>query len=79
MKRTDRHIDDKECRELLTAIIKMVISAYSNPLRKGFEKSSRMTQCGYDLISILRSNDVVMPGEPNEQQKLELEDKNARE
>lgn len=72
MRWTDKKLSDKECREILTEIVKMVIETYSKPIREGFEKSSRMGQAGFDLISILRNRGIVMPGEPNEQQKLDL-------
>ena len=65
-------LSDQECREVLTEIVKMVIETYAQPIRKGFEKSSRMGQCGFDLISILRKKEILMPGEQNEQQKMEL-------
>lgn len=72
MKMTDKSLSDQECRMILTEIIKMVIETYAKPIRKGFEKSSRMGQCGFDLISILRGNDIVMPGEANQQERLQL-------
>lgn len=65
-------LSDEECRAVLTEIVKMVIETYVKPIRKGFEKSSRMGQCGFDLISILRKREILMPGEQNEQQKMEL-------
>ena len=72
MRRTDKILSDQECREVLTDIVKMVIETYAQPIRKGFEKSSRMGQCGFDLISILRKREILMPGEQNQQEKLEL-------
>ena len=65
-------LSDEECRAALAEIVKMVIETYAQPIRKGFEKSSRMGQCGFDLISILRKRKILMPGEQNEQQKMEL-------
>lgn len=72
MRRTDKMLSDEECREVLTEIVKMVIETYAKPIRQGFEKSSRMGQCGFDLISILRKKEILIPGEQNEQQKMEL-------
>lgn len=72
MRRTDKRLTEKECRELLTAIVKMVIVAYGSPPRKGFERSSRMAQCGYDLISILRNNAVIESGEQNQQERMDV-------
>lgn len=72
MRRTDKMLTDKECREILLEIVRMVIETYAQPIRKGFERSSRMGQCGFDLISILRKREVLMPGEADQQQKLEL-------
>ena len=72
MRRTDKMLSDEECRAALAEIVKMVIETYAQPIRKGFEKSSRMGQCGFDLISILRKRKILMPGEQNEQQKMEL-------
>lgn len=65
-------LSDQECREVLTDIVKMVIETYAKPIRQGFEKSSRMGQCGFDLISILRKKGILMPGEQNQQERMEL-------
>ena len=65
-------LTDQECKEILSEIVRMVIETYANPIRKGFEKSTRMGQCGFDLISILRQRGVLMPGDQNQQEKLEL-------
>ncbi len=70
MRRTDKSLSDKECREILLEIVRMVIDTYAKPIRKGF--GARMSQAGYDLISILRNHNVVCPGEPNQQERLEL-------
>lgn len=70
MRRTEKRLSDKECREILLEIVRMVIDTYSKPIRKGF--GARMGQAGYDLISILRNHNVVCPGEPNQQERLEL-------
>lgn len=70
MRWTDKRLSDKECREILLEIVRMVIDTYANPIRKGF--GARMGQAGYDLIAILRNHNVVCPGEPNQQERLEL-------
>lgn len=70
MRRTEKRLSDKECREILLEIVRMVIDTYANPIRKGF--GARMGQAGYDLIAILRNHNVVCPGEPNQQERLEL-------
>lgn len=70
MRRTDKRLTDQECREILLEIVRMVIDTYANPIRKGFR--ARMEQAGYDLISILRHHKVICPGEPNQQERLEL-------
>lgn len=72
MRRTDKHLSDQECKEVLLEIIKMVIETYAQPIRKGFEKSSRMGQCGFDLVSILRNHKIISPGEQNQQERMEL-------
>lgn len=72
MRRTDNHITDQECRAILLEIVKMVIATYANPIRKGFERSSRMGQCGFDLVSILRNHKIISSGEQNQQERLEL-------
>lgn len=72
MRRTDNHITDQECRAILLEIVKMVIDTYANPIRKGFEKSSRMGQCGFDLVSILRNHKIISPGEQNQQERMEV-------
>jgi len=70
MRRTDRHLTDQECREILLEIVRMVIDTYARPIRKGF--AARLSQAGYDLVGILRSHRVISPGEQNEQETLEL-------
>ena len=72
MRRGERVLSDQECREVLLEIMVMVLETYANPIRKGFEKSSRMGQCGFDLINILRHWGIVVPGEQNQQERLEL-------
>lgn len=72
MRRTDKHLSDQECRDILLEIVRMVIDTYANPIRKGFEKSSRMGQCGFDLVSILRNHKIISPGEQNQQERMEL-------
>lgn len=63
-------LSDQECREVLTDIVKMVIDTYAKPIRKGF--GARMSQAGYDLIAILRNRQVICPGEPNQQERMEI-------
>ena len=70
MRRTDKHITDQECREILLEIVRMVIETYAKPIRKGF--GARMSQAGYDLINILRNHKIICPGEPNQQERMEL-------
>ena len=65
-------LSDEECRAVLTEIVKMVIETYASPIRKGFEKSSRMGQCGFDLMAILRNHKIISPGEQNQQERMEL-------
>jgi hypothetical protein len=72
MRRTDKHLSDQECRDILLEIVRMVIDTYAKPIRKGFEKSSRMGQCGFDLVSILRNHKIISPGEQNQQERMEL-------
>lgn len=70
MRRTDKKLTDQECREILLEIVRMVIATYANPIRKGF--GARMSQAGYDLISILRNHRIICPGEQNQQERMEL-------
>lgn len=70
MRRTDKRLSDQECRDILLEIVRMVIDTYAKPIRKGF--GARMAQAGYDLIAILRNHRVICPGEPNQQERLEL-------
>lgn len=72
MRRTDKHLSDQECRDILLEIVRMVIETYAQPIRKGFERSSRMGQCGFDLVSILRNHKIICPGEQNQQERMEL-------
>lgn len=70
MKMTDRQLSDKECREILMEIIEMLIDAYMSPIRKGF--NTRGAQVGFDLMSILRRHNIICPGDPNGQERMEL-------
>ena len=70
MRRTDKKLSDQECRDILLEIVKMVIDTYAKPIRKGF--GARMSQAGYDLIAILRNRNVISPGEPNQQERMDV-------
>lgn len=70
MRMSDRVVSDQEKIETFDSICKMVIDTYQNPIRKGF--GARMSQAGYDLIAILRNRQVICPGEPNQQERMEL-------
>lgn len=70
MRRTDKHLSDQECREILLEIVRMVIETYAQPIRKGF--GARMSQAGYDLVSILRNHKIISPGEQNQQERMEV-------
>lgn len=70
MRRTDRKLSDQECRDILYEIVRMVIDTYAQPIRKGF--GARMSQAGYDLIALLRNHKIISPGEPNQQERMEL-------
>jgi hypothetical protein len=73
MRKTDRHLSDQECRDILAEIVNMVLDTHNKPIRKGF--GLRLAQSGYDLDSILRNHQVICPGEPNEQERLKLKPK----
>lgn len=72
MRLNDRKVSDQECRDLLLQIIKLILSAfdYSKPIKKGFK--SRMEMCGYNIITYLRMQQIVVPGEQNQQERLEI-------
>lgn len=70
MRRTDRKLSDQECREILSEIVRMVIDTYAQPIRKGF--GARMSQAGYDLIALLRNHKIISPGEPNQQERMDV-------
>ena len=70
MRRTDKMLSDEECRAVLTEIVKIIIGTFASNLRKGFR--SRMEQCGYDIVRFLIKREVLMIGEQNQQQKMEL-------
>lgn len=70
MRRTDRKLSDQECRDILSEIVRMVIDTYAQPIRKGF--GARMSQAGYDLIAILRNHKIISPGEPNQQERMDV-------
>ena len=72
MQRTFRALTDQECRETLDEISQMVVDTYRNPIREGFEKSSRQGQAGHDLMNILRRREIVIPGTENEQERLRV-------
>ena len=71
MRRTGNTLSDQECRACLEDIVTMTINSYNWPLRDGF--NSRMAQIGFDLTRILMNTDQIIPGEENEQTKIELE------
>lgn len=71
MRMSDRVVSDQEKIETFDSICQMVIDTYDNPIRKGFERASRMGQAGHDLIEMLRTKDIVVPGQPG-QEKLKL-------
>lgn len=72
MRVTDKRLSDQECRDVLLQIIKIILGAfdYSKPIKKGFK--SRMEMCGYNIITYLRMQQIVAPGEQNQQERLEL-------
>lgn len=72
MRVTDKRLSDQECRDVLLQIIKLILGAfdYSKPIKKGFK--SRMEMCGYNIITYLRMQQIVVPGEQNQQERLEL-------
>lgn len=72
MRVTDKKISDQECRDVLLQIIKLILDAfnYAKPIKKGFR--SRMEMCGYNIITYLRMQQIIMPGEQNQQERLEL-------
>lgn len=70
MRRTDRKLSDQECRDILSEIVRMVIDTYAQPIRKGF--GARMSQAGYDLIALLRNHKIISPGEPNQQERMDV-------
>lgn len=70
MRETERQLTDTECREILYEIVNMVLDTHNNPIRKGF--GSRMAQAGYDLDKIFLNHEMICPGEPRGQQRMEL-------
>lgn len=72
MRLTDRRVSDQECRDILLQIIKIILTTfdYSKPIKKGFK--SRMEMCGYNIITHLRMQQIIMPGEQNQQERLEI-------
>lgn len=70
MKRTEKRLTDDECRELLTEIVKIVITAYRN-IRPEFEKKSRMDQIGYDTVYTLYGRGIIAKGE-NGQERFDI-------
>lgn len=72
MRVTDKRLSDQECRDVLLQIIKIILSAfdYSKPVKKGFK--SRMEMCGYNIITLLRMQQIMVPGEQNQQERLEI-------
>lgn len=70
MRKTDKELSDPECRDLVEEILKMVIDTYKKPLRDGFH--SRMAQEGFDLTMIFMNRGMLVPGDDNEQTKIDL-------
>ena len=72
MKMTDKRLSDQECKDILLQIIKIILDTfnYAKPIKKGFR--SRMEMCGYNIITYLRMQQIVVPGEQNQQERLEI-------
>lgn len=70
MRKTDKELSDPECRDLVEEILQMVIKTYKGPLRDGFH--SRMAQEGFDLTMIFMNKGILVPGDDNEQAKIDL-------
>ena len=72
MRRTGKVLSDHECRDLVEEIVTMTLNSYNCPLRDGF--NSRMAQAGFDLTRKLMAIGKIVPGEENEQTKINLEE-----
>lgn len=78
MYQVDRDITDVEIIDAFYEIIGLLLKGYNEPIREGFSKKSRAEQVGYDLTMCLIRKDIIHVGQKEEQQKLELEDRNEQ-
>ena len=77
MYQVEREITDVEIIDVFYDIIDLLLRGYNEPIREGFSKKSRAEQVGYDLTMCLIRKDIIHVGQKEEQQKLELEDRNG--
>lgn len=71
MQRTENQLTDVEMIDTLLEIVDMTLSAYDNPVREGFQKGSRCSQIGYDLVRLLLDKKIIKTGRTEGQQRLE--------
>lgn len=78
MYQVEREITDVEIIDAFYEIIDLLLRGYNEPIREGFSKKSRAEQVGYDLTMCLIRKDIIHVGKQEDQQKLELEDRNEQ-
>ena len=78
MYQVEREITDVEIIDAFYEIIDLLLRGYNEPIREGFNKKSRAEQVGYDLTMCLIRKDIIHVGKQDDQQKLELEDRNEQ-
>ena len=72
MIRADKKLSHDELVEVLNDVIRLVLDAHNNEIRKDFQKSSRSAQAGYDITMYLLNNGIIKLGRNDPQQRMEV-------
>lgn len=75
MRRTERELTDVEMIDALQDIISIIITGNHQPIREGFERSSRCAQIGYDIEKRLIDLNILEFGPPEGQISLDEKQK----
>lgn len=59
MQRTKREVTDIELIDAINAIIDLIIECYNKPVRAEFEKETRSTQIGRDIVEEVTRRDLM--------------------
>ena len=59
MLRVQRQLTDVEMIDALNEIIDLIVECYQQPVRSDYEKASRASQIGHDIVDRLRQRDIL--------------------